>query len=225
MATAKDKITVSKKQRKGPLSSAFSAISLTLSALGYIGLALLLSIIIEWVGMSFWWDIDHARHMFSRELHHLGQNFSASLAGASPAELAILVATYTKSWLSENSIVSYLQGIKMIANHIESALFVCMTVSVRLTIIILSSLIIILVSIITAIDGLVERELRNFGGDLEHSKVVHIALSWAPESAIAAPIIYLAWPGLANPVYFFIPAMMLYGTANYVLFSQYQKRL
>ncbi len=239
MASTKDKTSASK---KGVFSPLFRPVGMLFSLFLYLTIVLLINILVEWIGITFWWPTDHASVVLVQELQHLGENFSTSIVGLSPAEFAAGVAITIKSWLTQNAFVQWLlmismqpqsnvalhviaQLIQLMAVYTEAALFVCMTVGARLTIIILSSTAIILVAIITAIDGLIERELRAYGGDGEHSRIVHWALEYSPLLALIAPAIYLSWPTVANPAYFFIPAMLCYGFANFVLFSKYQKRL
>ena len=220
----------------------FKPLGLMMTTVSYLLIAILIAILVEWIGMHFWWDSTHAQSVLMAELEHLGDNFTTSFTGHHPADLALLVATQTKAMLTENAVAVYFSQlaveqpnsyffavvgstINAFSVYIESALFVTMIISVRLTIIILSMLILVLVSLVSVVDGLVERELRNYGGDIEHSRIVHLGLYWSPKLAVAAPVLYLAWPGVANPVFFFVPAMCLFGVTNYIIFSKYQKRL
>ena len=230
-----------KSRKKGFFSPFFKPLGWFFSTISYVSIALVISIIVEWIGISFFWPTDHASLTLAAELDYLGNNFSTSVADVSPAQLAVNVATWTKSLLTENDFVLWFSVfsisehnnsamrfaatfVNVVAIYMESAVFVAMVVSVRLTVVLLSSLVIILVTFVSALDGLIERELRHVGGDIEHSKIVHQAMYWAPKLAFFAPIAYLAWPWVANPVFFFVPAMLLYGYTNYLVFSQYQKR-
>ncbi len=228
--------------KKGFLSPFFKPFGLIISAFSYLFIAILIAILVEWVGMHFWWDTTHAQTVLTAELTHLGESFTSSVTGRHPSELALEVAYWTKALLTQNPVSLYFSNLATVqqgsrffvglanvinafSTHLEAAMFVTMTISVRLTIVVLSALILVLVSLVSVIDGLVERELRNYGGDIEHSRVVHLGLYWAPRLAVAAPILYLAWPDVANPVFFFIPTMCLFGVTNYIIFSKYQKRL
>ena len=237
--TANDQVNP---KNKGILSPILTPLGIGFKTLSYVIVATLLAILVEWICMSFWWPSNHAEKTMSTELVYLGENFSVAITGHAPAELAFSVAAATKSFLTENWLITTLTrmanqpnssraasvigaSLRSAAEYFEAALFVCMTVSIRVLIILFSSLLMILVAAVTAVDGLIERELRFFGGDREHSRVVHMALYWAPKVTFFAPIAYLAWPDVANPVYFFVPAACAFGYCNYTLISKYQQRL
>ena len=242
MADSHSTKDASKPNKKGFLSPFFAPLRLVFSCFMYVVVATVIAILIEWVGMVFFWPHDHSQVTFMTEIQFLGAHFSTSFAGVSPAELALELAVFVKSIMTENALVQYFYGVATspqssafesslgrfladISEFMQAAAFVIMTITVRLTVVILSCMMLFLAFTVSAVDGLTERELRKFGGDIEHSRIVHLALYWAPRLIAIAPVSYLAWPHIANPVYFFTPALCVYCATNYALFSQYQKRM
>jgi len=77
-------------------------ISKTLTTLAkgvqWLLLALLFSILTEWVGMVFWWPdegLQHSRSMLEAEIGYLDSDFRRSVVTSSPAEFAKTVADKT----------------------------------------------------------------------------------------------------------------------------------
>jgi len=211
------------------------------SIVKYLVIALLIGIIIEWVGMTFWWPTDHAEQTFNAEILFQNTSYTTSITGHSPAELSKTTTSYVQTAISENVVVTYLSNLsqsqptnaalRTIANSVyqlsgyfEAALFTTLTITMRATIIMLSLGLILIVALLSTLDGLIERELRHYGGDGEHSRIVHLAKDWVPRFAKIAPILYLGWPEQANPVYFFLPAMLALGFTNFIFVANYQKR-
>ena len=242
MADAPSTKDASRPAKEGFLSPFLAPIRLAFSCLFYVSIATAIAIFIEWLGMLFIWPQDHSQTTFMTEIQFLGAHFSTSFAGVSPADLSMQSAMFVKELMTDNALVQYFYGVatnpqssafestvsRFLTNasqYIQAAAFVIMIIAVRLTVIVLSALMLFLAFTVSAVDGLTERELRKYGGDIEHSRVVHLALYWAPRLIAIAPVAYLAWPHIANPVFFFTPALTIYCATNYALFSQYQKRM
>ena len=211
------------------------------STIKYFFIAVGVGIIVEWVGMTAWWPIDHAEQTFNAEMAFQNENYTTSITGKSPFELSVVTTNYVHSMVTDNAMIGYLKGLAQnrpnnralgvfsdtlyqLSAYFEAALFTVLTITMRATIVVLSLGLIAIVWLLSSLDGLVERELRFYGGDAEHSRIVHLAKEWVPRFAKIAPILYLGWPAQANPVYFFIPAMLALGFTNYIFFANYQKR-
>jgi integrating conjugative element membrane protein (TIGR03747 family) len=61
------------------------------------------------------------------------------------------------------------------------------------------------------VDGLVERDLRRWGGGRESSTVYELAKSAIGPTAIGAWMIYLGMPVSVDPSYVIVPFVFLFG--------------
>ena len=74
--------------RQGLLSTVFSTLA---QGVQWLLLALLFSVLIEWVGMMLWWPeegLRHSRAMLEAEIGYLDSEFRRSVVTSSPAEFA-----------------------------------------------------------------------------------------------------------------------------------------
>jgi hypothetical protein len=66
--------------RPGVISRVLTGLA---QCLKWLILSLVFSILIEWIGMAFWWEeqgVAHSRQMLVNELQFLGADFSSQLA-------------------------------------------------------------------------------------------------------------------------------------------------
>jgi integrating conjugative element membrane protein (TIGR03747 family) len=78
-----------------PVAHVPAAISRVLTGLAqclkWLILSLMFSVLIEWIGMVFWWEeqgLDHSRQMLVNELQFLGADFHRSWLTAHPMQFA-----------------------------------------------------------------------------------------------------------------------------------------
>lgn len=222
---------------KGPglLSPIVVPFGMAITVILYLLTTILLGTIIDFIGYLIgWWERDHQLTVLATEIQYLGNNFTASVFGVPPADLALSISQKVQSWLTLSTKIggqeyAFWRLVKMIVSHIEpfwqNLVYTVMTVAVRCFMISMSIVFFILVFLVAAVDGLVERELRKEGGGLEHSKVYHHAKIWVGRVLIVSPIIYLSWPMAINPGFIILPAAFAFGFATYMTFSTFKKHL
>ena len=212
-----------------------------------IVMAWLFSVVVEWVGMVFFWPeqgADHSREMLLKELTYLNDGFTQKFMGSRPVAMAIWLSANIQYWIFEwTGLVGLMEwsmhpppsasalridwaSIMQWANkYFTAAMQSTQVFGVRLAVAILCIPAFVMVGIAALIDGLVERELRRYGGANESSFVYHNVKSWLRPTLIGSLFIYLGMPVSVHPNLVFIPAVVLYGGAVYLTSATFKKYL
>jgi integrating conjugative element membrane protein (TIGR03747 family) len=226
-------------------SLALRLISTFLSMARLLVIAWVLSICIEWVGLTFVWSEEGAAHserMLATELNYLHDGFRQWIVGIAPVEVATWFALSLRYWVFDFTRIS--DFVRWAATAPPEASYVRRTLSnvtrytleyfyasvnstqlfaVRLAVLVLSSPIFLLVGIAALIDGLVERELRKYGGGNESAFVYHNVKPWMRPALVGSWLIYLALPFSLHPNFIFVPAAMFFGLAVYLTSTWFKK--
>jgi integrating conjugative element membrane protein (TIGR03747 family) len=225
--------------------------------MGFIGLladlfwllviALLFSIVAEWIGMSFIWSdegVMHSERMLQTELGYINQDFQSAILGSTPMEYALSSAklidyyffewTYFRDFLawgisagSDSGTVHRYFGsfILFTSNYIEAAFNITQLYGVRLAIALLSMPAFILVGVAALVDGLAHRDLRRWTGADESSFIYHKVKPYIKPAFIGAWFIYLGMPVALHPNVIFIPAAVLFGLTIFITSAMFKKSL
>lgn len=211
-------------------------------------LSLLFSIIIEWAGMLFWWPdegLEHSRTMLSREIGYLDTDFRRSVITSDPARFAKRVADNTYHYLFEvTRLVDFIRWItpaprlgetglrstlhkyyRPSAEFVIAMMQITQLFSVRLAILILAMPVFLLFSLLALVDGLVQRDLRRWGGGRESSFVYHYAKKAALPLVVLAWVTYLALPFSLHPTFVVLPFAVLFALSVAVTASTFKKYL
>jgi integrating conjugative element membrane protein (TIGR03747 family) len=211
-------------------------------------LSLLFSIIIEWAGMLLWWPdegLDHSRVMLSREIGYLDTDFRRSVITSDPARFAKRLANNTYHYLFEvTRLVDFIRWITPVplpgetglrptlhnyyrpsAEFVIAMMQITQLFSVRLAILILAMPVFLLFSLLALVDGLVQRDLRRWGGGRESSFVYHYAKKAALPLVVLAWVTYLALPFSLHPTFVVLPFAMLFALSVAVTASTFKKYL
>ena len=196
-------------------------------------MAIGISILIEWIGMFFWWDIQHSDRVLQKEISYLSDFNQNMLTNMYPADLAALFAGYTQAFITFlhiDSIAWRLSEEKtgvmwVIGQGFQSMINVFFIFSVRLAMSLTSISGFLIVGLLALMDGLTEREIRKECGGLESAMIYHYAKRWVGPSMIAAFGLYLTLPVSIHPTAIFLPAMFITGLAIYVSTSTFKKYL
>lgn len=186
----------------------------------------LLSILVEWLGMALgWWTLPgaaHSEHLLQTELAWLGQEVFATAHTPRPARWAEQGAAL---WYHYSGVGALLEWVATPQTHLEplrvrllvlseyllAAGFITQLIGARLAVVVLSVPVFGLAAVVGLIDGLVQRDLRRFGGGAEsgftyhHLKKVLGPLIWIPV------LVYLATPWPLHPTAVFVPPALLFG--------------
>lgn len=210
--------------------------------------ALLFSIVVEWVGMSLFWKeegITHSRNMLAQELSYLGSDFQQSIITSSPVQFAETISSSLHHWLfewtrltdfvrwvsapdasQESRLRQALRAIYLpVSDYVLAAITITQLFAVRLAVLILALPAFFLLGLLGLIDGLVERDLRKWGGGRESAYKYHHAKRVVAPSVILVWIIYLAMPVSVNPSFVVLPFALLFAFAIAIASSTFKKYL
>ena len=211
-------------------------------------LSLVFSIIIEWVGMLLWWQdqgLEHSRTMLANELGYLDQDFRRSVVTSDPAKFAKRFADNSYHYLFEvTRFVDFIhwisppptttdQGVRStlhkiytsVAEFVIAMMQVTQVFSVRLAILTLALPIFLLFSLVALVDGLVQRDLRRWGGGRESSFIYHYAKKAAFPLVVLSWVIYLALPISLHPTFVILPFATLFALTVAITASTFKKYL
>ena len=231
--------------REGFLAGVLSRIG---GVIRWLLLSLLVSVVIECFGMVFWWPeagLDHSRHMLEQEIQYLDRDFRQSVVSSNPSQFARRIASRSHhflfeltgvvrltEWLSkplktdETGVRTKLRrGYIAVAEFVTAAMQIVQVFSVRLAILCLATPIFLLFSLIGLVDGLVQRDLRRWGGGRESSYLYHYAKRSVWIFVLSAWVGYLALPFSLHPVFVVLPFAILFGISISVTASSFKKYL
>ena len=145
-------------------------------------LALLMSIITEWIGMNTKWKdegIEHSRGMVKTELGYLNKDFQKSLIVQRPVQYAENIASTMHKYMYEKTGVMDILSkifrdnkaesiIRLFAEHVLAAVYVTQVFAIRLAVLTLALPAFLIFGIVAATEGLVQRDIRKWSVGREH---------------------------------------------------------
>ena len=229
-----------------------SFITRTVSRIGkairWLLVSLLFSIVVECLGIAFWWPeagLEHSQQMLSQEIEYLDRDFRQSIVSADPGQFARGMAKQAHHFLFEvTGMVRLIEWLsrpptareigmrltlhrlyKPIAIFVLAATQIVQVFSVRLVILSLATPVFLLFSLIGLVDGLVQRDLRRWGGGRESSYLYHYAKSSVWMFILIAWVSYLALPISLHPAFIVLPFAVTFGFSISVTASTFKKYL
>lgn len=219
-------------------------ISSIVALIVWLILSLLISVIIEWIGMIWFWSeqgADHAKAVLTSDQAYLNtqlyqNSLNAKQVVAENAKSAVIwiekqtafkrhsprfnpKSNSTMSAVSEWSSKYYRKA----KPYLEAASIVTQTFVIRLALIVFSLPVFVLAGLIGAVDGLVERDLRRWGGGRESSNVFNLAKRSVVPAFVGACVIYISLPFSIDPVIVLLPFVLLLGFAVRISFERLKK--
>jgi integrating conjugative element membrane protein (TIGR03747 family) len=231
--------------RPGSFSRVLTGIA---QCLKWLIISLVFSILIEWIGMVFWWEeqgLAHSRQMLVNELQFLGADFHRSWLTAHPMQFASDLSDRFYSLAFEwTGIVDLIQWISPVATTDESGvrpvlhqiywpvaefvlagMQITQVFAVRLAILTLATPVFGLFTLVALVDGLVRRDLRRWGGGRESSFVYHYAKKAALPLIVTAWVLYLSLPFSLHPSWIILPFALAFALAVTITASTFKKYL
>jgi len=217
---------------------------------GVLLASLFFSLLIEYVGLVFWWPEQgslHARTMMNTELGYLSSNFTRSLFLSRPAVTAMGWINLGYQWLFVDSgFIGFVQGssassagtdslfarelsagagwlLTYLSDFLQATVYVMVVFVVRITILILSAPFFVLVVMVAMVEGLGRRDLRRFGAGYESSFLYHHAKQFIRPSLTYPCMLYLSWPAAINPNHILLPGALFLGAGITVLAATFKK--
>ncbi|EJJ1966154.1 TIGR03747 family integrating conjugative element membrane protein [Salmonella enterica] len=219
---------------------------------GILLASLFFSLLIEYVGLIFWWPEQgslHARGMMETELGYLSSNFTRSLFISEPAVTAMAWINLGYHWIFVDSgFIDFIsQGatagsgantllmgeistlVNWILTHLrdflQATVYISVVFVVRVLILVLSVPLFVMVVMVAIVEGLSRRDLRRYGAGYESSFLYHHAKRFIKPSVIYPCMLYLSWPTAIYPNLVLLPAALLLGASVTVLMSTFKKYL
>lgn len=201
----------------------------TVSFLSWMLMAINVSILIEWIGMLFWWEADHAQSMLQSEIDYLSQFSRNSLLTVHPSVMAqafIETINSAYAWLRLPEFLPWLQQhVFILYVAISSAIDVTYMMCIRLVTIVFTLPVFLLWFVVAAIDGLSERDIRKYEGGLESSFIYHKVKPFIFPAIALSCGLYLTLPFSMNPALFFLVPQFILFTATFWTCATFKKFL
>jgi len=214
--------------------------------------SLLVSLVIEYVGMVFFWPelgASHSEAVMNTELGYLSSEFTRSLLLSEPSVTVtrwIMTAyqwTFVDSgflgWIkqaydtqvhSQNAVARELNSwsgwlAATLKEYLMATVYVTVITLVRVTILVLSIPLFILVVLVALTEGLGRRDIRRYGAGYESSFVYHHAKRMVKPAVYIPCMLYLSGPTAVYPNLLLLPAAILLGIAVTVTTASFKKYL
>lgn len=225
-------------------------LDLIFKVIGLLLFSALMSIIIEWIGMVFFYPeqgytgYEHAEEMMRKEISYLGSSLDGdSLNGEAVQAASGKVTDVVNFLFIDSGIVDMLTSAKtpdandskfvrlvkgLIAeyyNYFMAAIYILIMFLIRLSILVLSIPAFLLFGLVGVSDGLMQRDLRRWCGGNESGYIYHWAKRFAMPVLIMAWVIYLAIPSSIHPNFIITPFAVLFGLVLMVMASKFKKYL
>lgn len=246
-----DPALVAERQEARPQGVILGLVTLPLRLFGALLGSLLLSILIEWLGMHFFWPREswhHAERMLRYELEQLSANFIQCLLLSHPAKVArhlidsvsqaLFRNAHLAAWAERTSAHPLIamphvevirQAVSVAESHVKpyalAAGYTLLTFLVRLLILTLTLPLFLLAALVGLIDGLVRRDLRRFHAAHESGFLYHRARAAIAPTAVLPWVVYLALPVSVPPLLILLPAAILLALAINITAAQFKKYL
>lgn len=214
-----------------------------MSLIAWVLISLILSVFIEWIGIAFIWPEQgsaHSEQALQQDYHYLNERVAKSASilvqkiQNATHHINQSIAKYNgltklKKTLSARNSGMFYQWLITLEKHykpyIDSAPYTIQIFFVRLAIVILSMPAFVLFGIIGMVDGLVERDLRRWGGGRESSVMYNIARKSMFRFFITACVVYISIPVSVAPSWIIIPFAGAFGGAVRITFERFKKYL
>ncbi|CDL84336.1 TIGR03747 family integrating conjugative element membrane protein [Xenorhabdus cabanillasii] len=218
--------------------------------IGFVVMSWLFSLLLEYLGMTFFWPEQGAAHsqtMMNTELQFLSTGFTRSLLLSEPDQTIPGWLAQVYQWLFVDSgFINWIQGqrhyqrqnnndfmrefntirLSLLAHLREywlATVFITMVTLIRLTILVLSFPLFVMVILVALVDGLGRRDLRRYGAGYESSFVYHHAKRGIRPACTVPCVLYLSWPDVVHPTVILLPAALLLGMAVVITTSMFKK--
>ncbi|MFJ5434072.1 TIGR03747 family integrating conjugative element membrane protein [Pectobacterium sp. CHL-2024] len=218
--------------------------------MGVLLASLLVSLLIEYVGMLFFWTnegAEHSRQVMLTESSYLAEGFTQSLLMSEPVTLISGMVHQSYQWLFVDSgFISWLHQAKQMKpkdgaaqmfnwvgswlalvlwEYLQATVYVTVIFAIRVGILVLSIPLFIMVAVTGIVDGLVRRDLRRYGAGYESSFIYHHAKRFVKPAMYGPCMLYLSWPTAVWPNLLLLPAAVLLGIVLSIVTGAFKKYL
>ena len=225
-------------------------ITLPFRLFGVLCGSLLLCILIECIGMHFFWPEQgwrHAQGMLNHELAQVSEHFTRSALVQEPGRSARQLVDLAYDWLFVKSgLLDWIRDASAQASapsrgahrdfrhylaqvyvwtkgYLIAAGFTVLTFIVRLLVLVLTLPLFLLAAFVGLVDGLVRRDIRKFGAGRESGFVYHRAKAALMPLAVLPWVTYLALPVSLHPLMILLPSAAMLGVVMNIAASSFKK--
>lgn len=216
---------------------------------GMLLVSLIFSLIVEYVGIAFFWPEEgalHSKAVMETESRYFSEEFTRSLLLSDPVVTVECWLTQAYQWLfvdsgflgwlnaphadQGNDFTRTLNGgaawlLVTLREYLLATVYVTLVFLIRVTILVLSVPLFVMVAAIGIVDGLVRRDLRRYGAAYESSFIYHHAKRWIKPATCLPCVIYLSMPFAVYPNILLLPAALLRGLVISVTTGAFKKYL
>jgi integrating conjugative element membrane protein (TIGR03747 family) len=220
-----------------------SIVATFIAFLFWLLMSLLLSILTEWAGMATLWQEEghkHAKHTLQQDMRHLNRQLAKNTDGITQyigkrvQEVNTWVARLSNgaNWngrigdlLTPDSRANgkHNKNRKAYQEYLGAVPFVVQSFFVRLALVVLSLPIFALCAVVGMVDGLVERDLRRWGGGRESSLTYNLARKSVFPSFVSACVVYISLPVSVHPLWLMGTFAVVVGVFSRVAFERLKK--
>ena len=189
-------------------------------------LSLLMSVAVEWIGMTWWWPeqgAGHAANVLRREAAYLNEDFRPSAARVlRGAERAWF---YAFEWTGLAAALRWLGGAARLDEYAKAAVWTAQVLIVRVVLLAFSAPAFVAFGLVGLTGGLTLRDVRRWSAGREFGGLYHAAKRGAPRVLFAAAFVYLAIPFAVHPTAVVVPGAALFGASALVVAASFKKYL
>ncbi len=246
----RDPANVARQQQVREHGFVTALITLPLRFIGVLLGSLLLSLLIELVGIHLVWPEQgwrHAQSMMNFELQQLSTQFTRSVVVQEPGRSGYrLVGWLHQNLLLESGLLDWLtqvnrqaknadttagfnavlaEAVVYLERYLLAAFYTVATFVLRLLVLALTLPLFALAALVGLVDGLVRRDLRRFSAGRESGFIYHRARATIVPLVVLPWVIYLALPVTVHPLLILLPMAAILGVAVSVTVGSFKKHL
>ena len=198
--------------------------------LGFLLGSLIVSILLEWLGMYFLWPeqgINHSLNMIQIESGYLNEDFKNAIYGDTPGRVITSVVNDVYHVLFqmtglENGI-GWLGKKTGVGDYLWAIATMTQLYLIRVGILVFSLPVYVLFAVVGLTAGLTMRDIRRWSGGREYGRVYHKAKAYAPLTLILAWFVYLTYPDAVHPNALILPCAVLFGINLWIYAATFKK--
>nr|WP_297354159.1 TIGR03747 family integrating conjugative element membrane protein [uncultured Caldimonas sp.] len=247
-----DPVVAAQKQQVRQQGVVAGIITLPFRFVGVLCGSLLLSIVIECVGIHLFWPDEgwrHAQAMLHYEMGQVAGDFPRSLVVQEPGRSVhkavesayemLFVSSGLREWIinaaeqartdghgAANGFMHQLaRAYTYLETYLLAAAFMVLVFIVRLAVLCLAIPLFALAAFAGLVDGLVRRDIRRFGAGRESGFLFHRAKACLMPLAVLPWVVYLALPVSINPLWILLPCAVMLGLTVDIVAGSFKKYL
>ena len=190
------------------------------------------AVVIEWIGMVFWWPEEGAGHsarMLAIETGYLNRDFVEAAFVGRPAEAMAsareAVWRWTMEWTGAAAGLAWLGDAAGVGAFARAALTTLELFAVRCTVLAFSLPVFVLFVVAGLSTGLSMRDIRRWSAGREFGGVHHLVRRWPGRVLVVGCFVYLSLPVAIHPTVVVLPSAALLGAVCALAAGTFKKYL